>query len=66
MKTGLMAAGCCGLLALTSAAQAKVITFGFSGELFGGPGTDGPSLYSGQYSFEDVQPNTSISADEGD
>jgi hypothetical protein len=55
-----------GLLAAASAAQAKVITFGFSGELFGGPGTDGPAYYNGQYSFEDVQPNTSPISNEGD
>ena len=67
MKTGWMTVACLGLLAVASAAQAKIITFGFSGELFGGPGLpDGPVSYSGQYSFEDVQPNLSQNPDEGD
>jgi hypothetical protein len=67
VKTAWLALASVGLLAVTSAAQAKIITFGFSGELFGGPGLpSGPIAYTGQYSFEDVQPNTSGSVDEGD
>jgi hypothetical protein len=66
MKTGWVAAASLGLLAASAVAQANIVTFGFSGELFGGPGTQGPAYYSGQYSFEDVQPNTSPIANEGD
>jgi hypothetical protein len=66
MSNKWMAVAAVVFLAATSAAQAKIITFDFSGELFGGPGTDGPANYSGQYSFEDTQPNASELPNEGD
>jgi hypothetical protein len=67
-KNALVAVACIGLLAVTSAAQAKLITFNFSGVLDGGPGApfDGQMAYSGTYSFESVQPNVSTTPDEGD
>jgi hypothetical protein len=53
-----------GLLAIASTAQAKVITFGFSGQLLGdaadGSAFDAPIDYTGRYSFDDDAPNFSL------
>lgn len=59
-----------GLLIVSSTSQAKVITFGFSGQLLGDSATgevfETPLAYSGRYSFNDDASNFSLNPQVGE